>query len=712
MDRENDTGEETSEIFLEGESGDRGATSLVAAGTNVGNGHAYFESNIEDEQLSDEEQTDQTTNDNLPSAVTYARVKYPGKGTYAGYFQDKKRHGQGTFIDIRGNRYDGAWKDDRAHGYGKKTFKKTGDVHEGYYVKDKRQGWGMYIWANGDKYVGNWHRGIMQGEGTFIWARGDVYQGCWEKGKMTGKGVKKLANGDVYDGEWKDDQAHGYGIKRFQCGDIHEGNYANDRRCGPGKYTWPNGDQFEGCWLNGKMNGRGRKRMSNGDVYIGDWKNDKAHGFGIKKFACGDRHEGEYMEDRRCGYGVYVWANGDRFEGQWKDGKMSGKGVKIMSEGDRYDGQWEDDRAHGWGIKYFRNGDRHEGMYVNDRRDGFGVYEWANGDMYEGMWHGGEQCGKGIYKYKAGDIFTGVWVDGQKHGDGTYEDKAQGLVFDEHWQGGGRVYRRQMTQDELKNFLKERESTALDDEKAMLKYTGHANICCNTITKKTEYNELQQLSKRYLVKARRALEIATTQGNKQLKAPSNVSGGYPSIKTSIPRVNDCSVTEDSDGKRKATSTSLFPDDDSLDIVDIEIDEQQNYGDDGVDELDDDSDYFHVVIDNNHSCEKGSMATSSNNANNAGNVSARKRAAKRTLNDRSSASLNGSGLVDRVHVLRKLGSHPVDVDGSLDSFEQLSVDSSLNNTKFEEGEDSNGPDVQNVNDISAISDRSEDDIDDL
>ena len=110
--------------------------------------------------------------------------------------------------------------------------------------------------------------------------------------------------------------------------------------------------------------------------------------------------------------------------------------------------------------------------------------------------------------------------------------------------------------------------------------------------------------------------------------------------------------------------------------------------------------------------KNMISPSSSNANNVGNVSARKRAPKRTLNDRSSASLNGSGLVDRVHVLRKLGSHPADVDGSLDSFEQLSVDASLNNTKFEEGEDSNGPDVQSVNDISAISDRSEDDIDDL
>ena len=134
--------------------------------------------------------------------MTYARVKYPGKGTYAGYFQDKKRHGQGTFIDIRGNRYDGAWKDDRAHGYGKKTFKKTGDVHEGYYVKDKRQGWGMYIWANGDKYVGNWHRGIMQ-EKELSYGLAETFIKVVGKGKNDWQGVKKLANGDVYDGEWR-----------------------------------------------------------------------------------------------------------------------------------------------------------------------------------------------------------------------------------------------------------------------------------------------------------------------------------------------------------------------------------------------------------------------------------------------------------------------------------------------------------------------------
>ena len=108
---------------------------------------------------------------------------------------------------------------------------------------------------------------------------------------------------------------------------------------------------------------------------------------------------------------------------------------------------------------------------------------------------------------------------------------------------------------------------------------------------------------------------------------------------------------------------------------------------------------------------GTDTTNNNGATNRNNVSARKRATKRTLNDRSSTSLNGSGLVGRVHVLRKLGSNSNnndDPDASLESFDHLSIDSSLNNTNMEDGNE----EVQNVNDISAISDRSEDDIDDL
>ena len=254
------------------------------------------------------------TEDDLPTPQMTC-IQYSKGGSYNGYMRGEDRHGHGVYIDRHGNRYEGSWDSDKAHGYGKKEFCKTGDVHEGYYEKDKRHGWGMYHWANGDKYVGSWSRGIMHGEGTFMWARGDVYQGSWVDGKMRGKGVKKLSNGDVYDGFWKDDKAEGYGIKRFACGDVHEGNYAQDHRAGCGLYTWPNGDRFEGHWIAGKMNGRGRKAMANGDVYVGEWTDDKADGRGVKIFACGDRHEGEYKQDQRHGFGTYEWSTGIRTKG-------------------------------------------------------------------------------------------------------------------------------------------------------------------------------------------------------------------------------------------------------------------------------------------------------------------------------------------------------------------------------------------------------------
>ena len=68
---------------------------------------------------------DNNTNDEFQPMV-YHKKKYQGKGTYSGYFINGKRDGQGVYIDKNGNHYTGGWKEDRAHGYGKKTFKKTG----------------------------------------------------------------------------------------------------------------------------------------------------------------------------------------------------------------------------------------------------------------------------------------------------------------------------------------------------------------------------------------------------------------------------------------------------------------------------------------------------------------------------------------------------------------------------------------------------------
>lgn len=50
------------------------------------------------------------------------------------------------------------WHDDKAHGWGMKTFA-NGDRHEGEYCLDLRQGCGTYHWANGDCYEGDWEVG-------------------------------------------------------------------------------------------------------------------------------------------------------------------------------------------------------------------------------------------------------------------------------------------------------------------------------------------------------------------------------------------------------------------------------------------------------------------------------------------------------------------------------------------------------------------------
>ena len=141
-----------------------------------------FESNIEDEQLSDNEQTDQATNNNLPSAVTYARVKYPRKGTYAGYFQDKNVTAKELSLISEEIDMMVLGRTIEPMVMVKKLLRKLVMCTKVITSKDKRQGWGMYIWANGDKYgqLAPWYNA---GEGTFIWARGDVYQGSWLKGK-------------------------------------------------------------------------------------------------------------------------------------------------------------------------------------------------------------------------------------------------------------------------------------------------------------------------------------------------------------------------------------------------------------------------------------------------------------------------------------------------------------------------------------------------
>ena len=49
----------------------------------------------------------------------------------------------------------GEWKDNRAHGQGK-FIHVDGDIYEGKWINDKANGFGIYIHINGARYEGMW----------------------------------------------------------------------------------------------------------------------------------------------------------------------------------------------------------------------------------------------------------------------------------------------------------------------------------------------------------------------------------------------------------------------------------------------------------------------------------------------------------------------------------------------------------------------------
>ena len=115
------------------------------------------------------------------------------------------RNGCGVFVNRHGDRYSGAWQDDKRHGAGE------------------------YSWHTGDRYTGEWAQGSMCGSGTFHWKNGDRFTGGWLDGHMHGAGSKTLHNGDVLTGTWQHGRQQGKGSKLFACGDKHTGLYKDDK---------------------------------------------------------------------------------------------------------------------------------------------------------------------------------------------------------------------------------------------------------------------------------------------------------------------------------------------------------------------------------------------------------------------------------------------------------------------------------------------------
>eukprot|EP01084_Bolivina_argentea_P293778 505335_1 len=75
-----------------------------------------------------------------------------------------------------GDCYEGSWKNNKRHGYGKYMYK-SGDCYEGLYENGKRHGYGKYVWKGGigNCYEGLWENGKKHGYGKYVWNDGDCY---------------------------------------------------------------------------------------------------------------------------------------------------------------------------------------------------------------------------------------------------------------------------------------------------------------------------------------------------------------------------------------------------------------------------------------------------------------------------------------------------------------------------------------------------------
>lgn len=73
-------------------------------------------------------------------------------------FKNGLKHGEGSWSNPIGDKYEGAYESNTKCGEG--TFKySNGNIYKGSFLNDLRHGVGEMIWSDGERYYGNWKYG-------------------------------------------------------------------------------------------------------------------------------------------------------------------------------------------------------------------------------------------------------------------------------------------------------------------------------------------------------------------------------------------------------------------------------------------------------------------------------------------------------------------------------------------------------------------------
>lgn len=141
---------------------------------------------------------------------------------YEGEMADSRREGRGICLYSNNMLYEGEWKRNKEHGYGRvMTSDRTRIIYEGEFERGRMQGRGTYYYDEGEsfkfteagaRYIGEFKENMRHGIGKYYLPDKSFYEGVWSNGLMNGRGVFTWADNSFYDGEWKDGKRYVHGV--------------------------------------------------------------------------------------------------------------------------------------------------------------------------------------------------------------------------------------------------------------------------------------------------------------------------------------------------------------------------------------------------------------------------------------------------------------------------------------------------------------------
>jgi len=289
-----------------------------------------------------EEQQQQQQQEEEPEAMTLplAGAKRDARWKAAHYM-----YYQRVDLSSTGNTPDSSSNNNNANNNSANTSQTMYVIYEGEFNNgnNKRDGRGICLYNNGTLYEGHWKNNKEHGWGKLMFASDRdkvIYEGDWERGRMHGTGTY-----NYYHEQNESNEGAMQGGGRTYTGDFKE-----NARHGVGKYVLPGGSIYDGEWRENVPSGRGTFHWVDGSMYVGQWKNGKRHGSGTLRCSDGFSYDGMWNQNAMEGRGTAIYPKGQRYEGMWSGGKREGRGTIRFTNGAIYEGRFRGDCMEGQGT--------------------------------------------------------------------------------------------------------------------------------------------------------------------------------------------------------------------------------------------------------------------------------------------------------------------------------------------------------------------------